>query len=112
MDQRRSADDDPPLSAGEVQTGEVDVKKLLVGVAVSAVALGFSAVAFAGSSAILVGYAGVGGKVQSKVSSPTGHVLGAGTLPFTGFGLALIALAAMALLGTGWALRRVSRKQQ
>jgi len=89
------------------------VKKLLVGVAVSAVALGFAAVAFAGgSSATLVGYAGVGGKVQSKVSSPTGHVLGAGTLPFTGFGLALIALAAMALLGTGWALRRVSRKQQ
>ena len=88
------------------------MKKLLVGVAVSAVALGFSAVAFAGSSAILVGYAGVGGKVQSKVSSPTGNVLGAGTLPFTGVGLALIALAAMALLGTGWALRRVSRKQQ
>jgi hypothetical protein len=89
------------------------VKRIVIGVGVAIVGMASAAVALAGSpSAVLQGYAGVGGQVQTKVSSPGHAVLGVGNLPFTGLGLAMIAVAATLLIVTGFALRRVSRKQQ
>jgi hypothetical protein len=90
------------------------MKRIIIGVGVAIVGMASAAVALAASpSAVLQGYAGVGGQIQTKVSSPAAHgVLGVGTLPFTGLGLALIAIAATLLMVTGFALRRVSRKQQ
>jgi hypothetical protein len=90
------------------------MKRIVIGVGVAIVGMASAAVALAGSpTAILQGYAGVGGEVQNKVSSPPAHgVLGVGNLPFTGLGLGLIAIAATLLMVTGFALRRVSRKQQ
>ena len=39
----------------------------------------------------------------------TPHVDGAGSLPFTGLNLAIVAIAGVALVGTGLAVRRASR---
>ncbi len=48
------------------------------------------------------------GYSQIKVCACTGSECSAGTLPFTGFQLGLIALVALGLLGLGLALRRFS----
>jgi hypothetical protein len=91
------------------------VRKVIVGVLAAVGALVLSGVAFAGSSsALLMQYGGLGGETQSKVAA--GHVLGStaqtsGTLPFTGLDLALIAAGALALMLTGWTLRRVGTKK-
>jgi len=93
------------------------VKKLLVGISATGVALGLASVAFAGSgTALLMEYGGVGGETQHKVATGGVGVLGAtgggGTLPFTGVDLALVTAGALALLCIGWILRRVGAQQK
>jgi hypothetical protein len=43
---------------------------------------------------------------------PGAHTSGVGTLPFTGFNLALIAAVALVLLASGLVLHRMARRQQ
>ena len=93
------------------------MKKLLVGISATGVALGLASVAFAGSgTALLMEYGGVGGETQHKVATGGVGVLGAtgggGTLPFTGVDLALVTAGALALLCIGWILRRVGAQQK
>jgi hypothetical protein len=91
------------------------VRKIVIGVAATITSLAVVGVAFAGSSTLLSGYAGVGGQTQHMVGGSQ-QVLGAaatrsGTLPFTGLDLALVALGAVVLMAMGWSLRRAARKQ-
>jgi hypothetical protein len=82
------------------------VRKVLILAALSLVALVLSAAAFATPSALLNEYSGLAG-VQNGVSGQ--GVQASGTLPFTGFDLALIVGGGMLLLLTGWTLRRAGR---
>jgi hypothetical protein len=93
------------------------VRKVVIGVSAAIVALGLTAVAFAGSgSALLAQYGGLAGETQNKVAPASKGVLASaapgGTLPFTGLDLALIAAGALVLMLTGWTLRRVAQKQR
>lgn len=55
-------------------------------------------------------YGGTGGNVVAKVDGPTADPPStAGTLPFTGFDLALAGLGGLLLLGVGFALSRAVR---
>jgi hypothetical protein len=47
-------------------------------------------------------------RVENGVDTPTPSVT-SGSLPFTGFEAGLVALAGLALVGTGFAMRRASR---
>ena len=73
----------------------------LVGVMVAA-AVAAPALLAAPPGAGLLGYGGEGGQVQGQLGAQ-------GTLPFTGYDLGLIALAAGMLLAVGFVLRRASR---
>jgi hypothetical protein len=73
--------------------------------AIFVAALSFSAAALAATPADEV-YGGEGGNVQQDV---VGDVAGAGTLPFTGLDLMLMAVAAGLLLGAGMTIRRLAR---
>jgi hypothetical protein len=91
------------------------VRKIIIGVAAAVTSLAVVGVAFAGSSTLLSGYAGVGGETQHAVGGSQ-QVLGAaatrsGSLPFTGVDLALFALGAIVLIATGWSLRRAARNE-
>ena len=52
---------------------------------------------------------GEGTEVQRTVVSGVAGAQSGGSLPFTGFSLALIVIVAVALLATGFVLRRQSR---
>lgn len=73
--------------------------------------------ASAGGSTIVSGYAGKAGATVgqvigtqvSKPSAPAKTVHTGSTLPFTGMNLTLVALAAIVLIGLGFALTRASR---
>lgn len=67
--------------------------------------LSFTAVAFAATPADQV-YGGEGGNVQQDVA---GDVASAGTLPFTGLDLLLMAVAAALLVGAGVTIRQLAR---
>jgi hypothetical protein len=82
----------------------VDVKRrLFVLLFVNVIALSLAASALAAGGTVLSGYGGLAGVAQSKVVQPGGG------LPFTGLNLALIAAGAVALIVTGFTLRRSLR---
>lgn len=94
------------------------VKRILAFVGTAIAALVASSAAFASSSTC--GHSagcGPGGPGQftppgsgtPALGTPTS---GSGTLPFTGFNLATIAVIALLLLASGLVLRRVTRNQQ
>lgn len=56
------------------------------------------------------GYGGQGGNVQGEVAGSEAGAA-AGTLPFTGMDLALMALAAALLIATGLTMRRFGRNR-
>lgn len=82
------------------------MRRVSILAALSLVALALSAVAFAAPSALLNEYSGLAG-VQQGVAGQ--GVKATGTLPFTGFDLALVVGGGMLLLLTGWTLRRTGR---
>lgn len=82
------------------------MRRVSILAALSLVALALSAVAFAAPSALLNEYSGLAG-VQQGVAGQ--GVKATGTLPFTGFDLALVVGGGMLLLLTGWTLRRAGR---
>ena len=57
------------------------------------------------------GYISNGGGAQGDVESGVGGAASAGSLPFTGLDLALIVVGGMALLVTGFLLRRAGRSR-
>jgi hypothetical protein len=94
------------------------VKKIAASLAVVAVALTFTASAFAGS--LTTAYAGKASgaqgavkatvaKSQPAVSKVAGKT--AGTLPFTGVDLTVIVVGGTALLLVGFGLRRAARNK-
>ena len=70
---------------------------------------------FAASGTIVQGYAGSGGEVQAVLGAktapnPTAAVASSPALPFTGADLALVSAAGMGLVGMGFGLRRIARR--
>jgi hypothetical protein len=88
------------------------MRKITLFVAVALMSLALSAPAY-GQSATEDAYSGAAGAQQfsgdGTGTSGTGTVSDSGTLPFTGLELALMAAAALGLLGTGIVVRRASR---
>lgn len=82
------------------------MKKILVLAAVATAALVFSSVAFASSVKCAHGSQCAPGTFE-----PPGNT-GSGTLPFTGLGLAGIAVAGGVLLVTGLTLQRANRRRR
>jgi len=104
-----------------VNRGNVRMKTL-VAAAIVIVALLLTAPAFAAGNGLSKTVYGNGGtKVQHTVTKPrkitagtkaaTASVKPARTLPFTGLDLGFVAGASLLLLGTGFTLRRLGRKQ-
>ena len=52
------------------------------------------------------------GQFKPPSGTSGAHTSGVGTLPFTGFNLALIAAVALVLLASGLVLHRMARRQQ
>ena len=73
--------------------------------------------AFAANGTITKGYGGSGGKVQAVLgaqSAPkkTAVVATTSSLPFTGADLAVLSFAGAALLGMGFGLRKIGRRNE
>lgn len=93
--------------------------KRIVTVVVTVAALIAAHAALAGGSTVLNGYGSSSAKPTIKVaaavakstSEPAPAVASAGTLPFTGTDLGIVAIAGVALVGLGFGLRRVGRDQ-
>jgi hypothetical protein len=89
-----------------------------VSLATVAIALLAAVPAYAGGSTLNTGYgstpqnvAGAVAKISKpKAPSPTTVKTGGSTLPFTGLDLGVFALAAVVLVGTGVAFRRIGRQ--
>ena len=60
-------------------------------------------------AAMAGGYVSGGGGAQGDVASGVGGASSGGNLPFTGLDLALIVIGGVALLATGFLLRRAGR---
>lgn len=94
--------------------GEAPVRKVATLIAVGALLAAPSG--FAANGTITKGYAGNGGSVQAvlgKKTAPkaTAAVASSSSLPFTGADLALVSGAGIALIGMGFGLRKIARRE-
>ena len=92
----------PPVAGRTSREGMMRIRAL-VGVMVAA-AVAAPALLAATPGAGLLGYGGEAGTIQGQVAGEA-----AGALPFTGYDLGLIVLAAGLLLAVGFMVRRASR---
>jgi hypothetical protein len=94
-------------SAGVTRTVK-DVMKIISLVAAMAVVLALATTASAAEQASQDGYLNQAGQVQGSVNSGSGGS-GGGSLPFTGFDMALLAGAGGLLAAAGFGMRRLTR---
>jgi hypothetical protein len=103
-----------------VSKGGVDVKQLMLILALSVAVLTTATTAFAGGSSVLSGHTSQPPAAQVLATqhpkTSAGQVSPAttksGTLPFTGMNLGIVAGGALLLIAAGGALRRSSRQKR